>query len=194
MLLSVCFLRIEDRRFVDRQSVSGGIEGLIETALVTGVAGPSDLLDFEKESVAVAINRPADDFLGVAAGFTFDPEFLPAAAPVIHEPGLERCLEGRFVHPCHHQDAMRFGVLDDGGNEAVRGQFELRQRGQGASAELNGGGFGLGAHDGEMKRNKKPGDSREIVGLEDRRSSGGELPRLDGGAARSERPPMVLLR
>jgi hypothetical protein len=45
-----------------------------------------------------------------------------------------------------------------------------------------------------MQGNKKPGDSHEIVGLEDRRSSGGELPRLIGGAARSGRPPMMMLQ
>jgi hypothetical protein len=45
-----------------------------------------------------------------------------------------------------------------------------------------------------MKGNKKPGDSYEIVGLEDRRSGGGELPRLSGGAARSGRPPMMMLQ
>jgi hypothetical protein len=45
-----------------------------------------------------------------------------------------------------------------------------------------------------LKGNKKPGDSGEIVGLEDRRSGGGELLRFNRGAARSGRPPMMLLQ
>lgn len=129
-LLLVRFLGVEEFLFGDVDGGAVGCEGLEEAALVAGVAGSADLLDFKEEGIGVAIGGPADDLLGVAAGFALDPEFLPGAAPVVHEAGLESGLEGGGVHPGHHEDAARLGVLNDGGDEAVGVEFERWKHGK----------------------------------------------------------------
>ncbi len=114
--------------YVERFGVA--IVFLIEAALVTSVAGAADLFDLEKEHILIAVGIPAFDFLGVAAGFAFEPELLTGAAPVVHEAGLEGFLEGFAIHPREHEDPAARGVsfrgfLGDDGDESVGGKFEV---------------------------------------------------------------------
>lgn len=91
---------------------------------MAGVACASGLFDFEEKGVLVAIDVEADDFLGVAAGFAFEPVLLAGTAPVVHEAGLEGGLERGWVHPGHHEDPLGGCVLDNGGDEAVGVVFQ----------------------------------------------------------------------
>jgi len=116
---------VENLLFRDRERVALRVELLEETALVAGVAGAAGLRDFKEEHVAVAIHIPAVDLLRVSAGFALEPELLPGAAPVVHEPGGEGFFESFPVQPGKHEDAAARGafssgvLLEDGGNEAI---------------------------------------------------------------------------
>lgn len=101
-----------------------------ETAFVAGVAGAGFLFDFEEEDILVAVHEPADDALGVAAGFAFEPELAARATPVGHEAFLEGHGERFAVHPSEHEHATARahgagGFLDDHGNQPVGGEFEI---------------------------------------------------------------------
>ena len=86
------------------------------------------LLHLEEKGVSVAIDKPAEDLLGVAAGFTLLPEFFAGAAPVVHEAGLDGMAEGVLVHPGHHQHASTSlgAFLHDGWNESAVVIFEVQ--------------------------------------------------------------------
>jgi len=123
-------LRVENLFFGDRQRQSLPVHLLEETALVTGVASPSGLLDLEKKHVFVAIDIPAFDFLSVAAGFSLEPELVARTAPIVHEAGFDGFLESFTVHPGEHEDATVRGIapggfLHDGGDETVGCEFEI---------------------------------------------------------------------
>ena len=109
---------------------AGHVVLLEEAALIAGVACAAGLLDLEEQDVLVAVGVPAFDFLGVSAGFALEPEFFAGAAPVVHEAGGEGFFQRFAVHPGEHEDAAtgdvtRGGFLDDGGDEAVGGKFEV---------------------------------------------------------------------
>ena len=123
-------LVVEGFALRDRQRARLTVEFLEEATPVAGVAGPAGLPDLKEEDIAVAIDKPAHDLLGVAAGFAFEPEFFPGPAPVVHETGFEGFLQGFAVHPGKHQDASAGGagirsLLDDGGDEIVGSEFEV---------------------------------------------------------------------
>ena len=101
-----------------------------EAALVAGVAGAGFLFDLEEEHILVAVDKPADDALGVTTGFAFEPEFAARAAPVGHEALLEGHGEGFAIHPGEHEHATGRALgagsfLDDYGNQPVGGEFEI---------------------------------------------------------------------
>jgi hypothetical protein len=94
------------------------------------VAGAADLLDLEKEHVTVTVCEPANHFLLVAAGFTFEPELLSRAAPIVHKAGLQGFLEGLVIHPGKHQhatvrNAAARSLLHDYRDKTFRGEFEI---------------------------------------------------------------------
>jgi hypothetical protein len=49
--------------------------------------------------------------------------------PVVHESGFEGGLEGRGVHPSHHENAVGLGVLNNGGDESVGVVFQWQLHG-----------------------------------------------------------------
>lgn len=57
----------------DGQGLGRAIHFLEEAAFVARVAGTSFLLDLEEEDIFVAVDEPANDTLGVAAGLAFKP-------------------------------------------------------------------------------------------------------------------------
>ena len=114
----------------DGKGLSRAVHFLEEAAFVAGVAGAGFLFDLEEEDILVAVHEPADDALGVAAGFAFEPELAARAAPVGHESLLEGHGEGFTVHPGEHEHAAggalgAGGFLDDHGNQPVGGEFEI---------------------------------------------------------------------
>lgn len=88
----------------DRLRLSVKIEFPKETAAVPGVAGASLLFDFKQESIAVAVGKPANEPLRVAARLSLHPEFLTGTAPVVHQPGFQSLCDRFAAHPGHHQD------------------------------------------------------------------------------------------
>ena len=121
---------VEDRFLLEGQWLTLGVVALKEATLVAGVTGPCCLVDLEEKSVFVAVGIPANDFLRVPAGFTFEPELSPGAAPVMHFAGAEGEVEGLAVHPGHHEDApARDGgvvcLLDDNRDEPVGIELEV---------------------------------------------------------------------
>ena len=124
MLGSVCFGWIEEAGFRDFEEITVAIDLLEKAGLVAGMASAAGLFHFKKERVHVAISVEFDYLLGVAAGFSLEPEFLAGAAPVVHETGVQSGLKRRRIHPCHHKDATGGRVLNDRGNESVRGEFQ----------------------------------------------------------------------
>ena len=124
VLGSVCFGGIEEARLSDFEEVTVAIDLLEKAGLVAGMAGAAGLFHFKKERVHVTISVEFDYFLRVAAGFSLEPELLARAAPVVHETGVQSGLKRCRVHPCHHEDTPGGRVLNDRGNEAVRGEFQ----------------------------------------------------------------------
>jgi len=53
------------------------------------------------------------------AAFPLEPEFIAAAAEKMGLAGGDGLVESRPIHPRHHQDLARSGVLNDRGNQAV---------------------------------------------------------------------------
>jgi hypothetical protein len=106
------------------------IEFLEEATQVSGVAGAARLLDLKEKHIAVAIRKPAIDFLRVTTGLALEPEFFSRATPIVHEARLERLLEGFAIHPGKHQHAAVRGVsrgslLNDCRYKTFRAEFEI---------------------------------------------------------------------
>lgn len=95
------------------------------------MAGAAVLIDFEEQGVTIAVDKPTQDLLRVAAGLTFFPELLAGTAPVVHVARLDRVLEGVFVHPSHHEYATPSlgALLYDRGDEATVVIFEIQLHG-----------------------------------------------------------------
>ncbi len=102
-------------------------EDAIETRAATGVTGRPGRMDAHKKRIGVAIGADFDDFLHVARCLAFVPERATRARPEPRLAAFERALERFGVHPGHHQDIAAFGILNDGGNQAVRVEFEIRR-------------------------------------------------------------------
>ena len=96
-----------------------------EAGNMSGVASASGLLYFEEQRVFITVDVPADDALSVAAGFAFEPVFLPRTTPVVHEPGFNCALDRVVIHPRHHQYSLGIRILDNRWDEAVGIVFEL---------------------------------------------------------------------
>ena len=125
-------VRIERFRFGNFHGSSIRIQLLEEATNMSRVAGGDVLPNLEKQGVAVAIYKPADDGLRVSAALAFEPRFLPRPAPVMHFAGGERVRDRLFIHPRHHEHTTRrnrrvAGFLDNGRDEAVGVVFEIHK-------------------------------------------------------------------
>ena len=94
------------------------------------MAGAAGLFDLKEKHIAVAIRKPATDFLGMTTGLTFEPEGFSGAAPIVHQAGFEGLLERFTIHPGKHQHAGPSGIfcrslLNDCWNETFGGVFEI---------------------------------------------------------------------
>ena len=67
---------VEGLWLADGQRSGLPVEFLEEATQVSGVAGAAGLLDLKEEHIAVAIRKPATDFLRVTTGLTLEPEFF----------------------------------------------------------------------------------------------------------------------
>src|SRR4051812_34195741 len=124
MLASSFFSIDVSRRFElgfgDLESSAVAFDRAEETGLITFVTGGADLVDLDQERVAVAIEGDVLDLLRVAARLALHPELLPRPAPEMGLAAREGLLQGRAIHPGHHEDATGLLLLDNGGNESVR--------------------------------------------------------------------------
>lgn len=121
---------VEGLGFGDRKRLGFSVEFLEKTAAVAGMASAPILLNLEEEHVAVAIDEPSHDALGVAAALAFEPKLVARAAPVVHEAGFEGFFQGFTIHPGKHENTSRRGVftgglLDDRRDEMVGCKFEV---------------------------------------------------------------------
>ena len=91
----------------------------IETARRAGVAGGTDLIDFQQQRIAVAIDPCFDEML--RCGRTFRPcARLPARTrPVGDFAGLQRLFQRLAIHPGEHQHRAGRRTLRDDGHEPV---------------------------------------------------------------------------
>lgn len=117
-------LLLVDRRWIE-YSLGGFDEAAwrdlaVEAASMARVAGGvADLLYFEQDGVAVAIDVDALDDLDVTAFFALSPQ-AAAASAVIDRAASGFCFGESFgVHVRDHQDFARRGVLSDGGKQAI---------------------------------------------------------------------------
>jgi len=141
-LLPVGLRRIKYFALANRQRVCGGVEFLKEATFVARMAGAGRLLDFEKKDIFIAIHKPPDDALRVAAGLAFEPELASRAAPVGHQPRIEGFFERLVIHPREHEHAPGWpgrpgGFLNDDGNEAVLSKFEIEFHGIASDRNLS---------------------------------------------------------
>jgi hypothetical protein len=83
------------------------IQLLKEAGPVAGVTRPGHLFDLEEESVTIAIGKPADDSLFMAARLSFQPKLLTGSAPKVHKPGFQSAIQSISVHPPEHQHPTR---------------------------------------------------------------------------------------
>ena len=75
--------------------------------------------DLEDQAILIAIDEDLADILGVAALFTLGPELAAGSAEIGGPAGGERAVQGLAVHPCHHEDLARFGILGDGRDQPL---------------------------------------------------------------------------
>lgn len=100
----------------------------------------ADLFDLNQQRVAVAIERDVFHRLRVAAYLAFHPEFLARPTPEMRLARLDGFLQRSAIHPRHHQDAPGGLLLHDGGNQAVRSEFQFFVK---AHWEIGGGRFSI---------------------------------------------------
>ena len=84
------------------------------------------LIDLEQQRVAVAVIRSAADELAVSRCVALTPHFLPRPAPEDGAPLRQRLGQCLGVHPRHHEDTARGGLLDDGRDEPLPIVVDLR--------------------------------------------------------------------
>ena len=87
------------------------------------MAGVAFLAYFKKQRVAVAIDINAFYSLNVSRCFALQPAFPTAPAEINHCAGLKRFGKGLPVHICDHKHFIGFGVLRNGGDQALIVEF-----------------------------------------------------------------------
>jgi len=78
------------------------MDGCVKTASTPRVTRRPDLIYLQKQTIAVAINAKIYQFLRMAAGGAFNPEFLARPRPIGNTAGGQRARNGLCVHPSHH--------------------------------------------------------------------------------------------
>ncbi len=99
---------------------SDGLAVGVEATARPAVAGGSDGVDGDQDSVAVAVDRDVDEAQHVAAGLALPPEPVARPRVEVHVPGGHGRRERLAIHVRDHQDAAVMDILDDGSHEAVR--------------------------------------------------------------------------
>src|SRR5207302_2146948 len=89
------------------------------------MTGRADLFDLNQQSVTVAVERDVFDGLRVATGLAFHPQLLAGATPEMGSARFNGFLKRSAIHPGHHEHALGFKILNDGGNQALRAKFQL---------------------------------------------------------------------
>ena len=69
-----------------------------EAAVASRMAGRPGLVHKGQQAVQVAVRRQASYFLEMTGSLPLQPKALPAAAVVMHQPGLQGLVERFFIH------------------------------------------------------------------------------------------------
>src|SRR5207248_1760888 len=101
------------------------LDGTKEAGFKAFVARGPNLFDLDQERIAVAIEGDVLDRLSVAAGLAFHPKLLTRAAPKMGLARGNRRFDRGPVHPSHHQHPASGLFLDDGGDQAIGGIFQI---------------------------------------------------------------------
>lgn len=84
------------------------------------MAGPAaSLFNVENDRILIAVGAHFDDFLDLAGGGSFVPDFLPRARPIHGLAFFEREAQGFAIHPREHQGFAGMGIDRHGGEQAV---------------------------------------------------------------------------
>ena len=95
-----------------------------KAGLVAFMTGSANLINFDQQRVAVAIERDVPDCLRMAAGLAFHPKCLARPAPEMRLAGSDGFFQGSAIHPRHHQHPASGLFLDNGGNQPVGIEFQ----------------------------------------------------------------------
>lgn len=124
LLLRVDRFGIEYSFSLDGKLLSGRVDLSKEAAAKSFVTGcAADLINFDQQRVAIAIEIDGVQLLNVAAFFALSPELFAAAAVVTDAACSQSFLVGFFVHPRHHQDIARSGILSNGRDQFILGKI-----------------------------------------------------------------------
>lgn len=100
------------------------VDFTVEAAVSACVAGSgSDLFDIQDEGILVAVGADFVDFLDVAGGGSFVPDFLSAARKIDSFPELKGHFEGLSIHVGEHQGLFAGSVDCHGGDQPVGIKF-----------------------------------------------------------------------
>lgn len=89
----------------------------VETGARPGVAGSTDLVDPDEESVTVAVQRDALDVLSVARGVALAPVLAATTRPEGHPPRRQCAMDCLVVHPADHEHLTAVVLLHHGAHE-----------------------------------------------------------------------------
>ena len=78
-----------------------------------------------QDRIIVAVDPKLLNLLKMAGRHPFDPQFLPAPAPVSHLSGGKRPLICFLIHICHHKHFIILTVLYYDRDQAIRPFFQI---------------------------------------------------------------------
>ena len=79
----------------------------------------ADLLHFQKQSVAVAVQTDGMYFLDMSGSFPFMPEPLFASAVIVGFPCFQCFLVGLFIHVSKHDNFIGMNILHYGSDKSA---------------------------------------------------------------------------
>lgn len=96
---------------------------IVETGSISRVAGAPNLLNFQQERVAIAVQVNGDDRLSVSRSCALYPELVTASAPISRTACRDSGGQRLFVHPSKHQHFATVSILRDRSDE-IRGALQ----------------------------------------------------------------------
>src|ERR1035437_5888019 len=110
----------------DAMSLDRAQMAVVEAGSCAGVAGRADLIDPDKQRVAVAVQRHGLDVLRVARGVALAPVLAATAGPERHPARRQGAMKSLIVHPADHEHLTAVVLLDDGTHQSVAVALQAR--------------------------------------------------------------------